>query len=261
MNLKILSLNCWSEGWDYGKRWPLIADDLSELRPDVAGLQEVFTTAKARALKNAGGYPMLAEAPKKSGLVLLSNFKKKFSASLRYEAKSPNESYFRYAFWTQLEIRRKPWDFFVTHLSWRTKESEIRQKQIAQLWQWIEEKNAGKRPCVLMGDMNSVSRSGEMKFLAGSGWLYLSKDGMARVIKAQSPFRDTFPNGGPTWSHKNKYTLREDLPERRIDYIWFRSETGDERNYKIKSSRLCFNKPAGKIYPSDHFGVMTTISW
>ena len=258
--MRILSLNCWSEGWDYEKRWPLLSAELAGIKPDVACFQEVFQLRKAAILKKALGYPTLVMGDKKSGLALLTRYRKTAGRCLKFKTKSPKEKYSRYALWVRLAIEKKEWDFFITHLSWRSGETKIRQNQIAELWDFIEKNNGGKRPCVLAGDMNSVAASDEMKFLAGKKWIYVSQDGIANVIKAHQAFRDTFieANGKSknTWSHKNPYTLREDLPERRIDYIWFR---GSGKPQQIQSSQVCFDRAAGKIFPSDHFGVVTEI--
>lgn len=257
--MRILSLNCWSEGWDYEKRWPLIASELAEIKPDTACFQEVFHLKKAAILKKALGYPTLVMGDKKSGLAILSRYRKVASRCIKYKTKSPKEKYFRYALWVRLAAGKSEWDFFVTHLSWRSPETKIRQNQIAELWDFIEKNNGGKRPCVLAGDMNSTADSDEMKFLTGKKWLYVSQDGIANVIKAHRAFRDTFIEANlkskHTWSHKNHYTLRENLPERRIDYIWLR----DANNSRVRSSKICFDRPAGKFFASDHFGVVTEI--
>lgn len=257
--MRVLTLNCWSEGQDFEKRWPLLASELVKIKPDVACLQEVFHRNKASVLQKAVGHSTLVLGEKKSGLALLANYPKIASRSVKFKTKSPNENYSRYALWVRLSVGKTQWDFFVTHLSWRLPETHIRQRQLIELWNWIEEVNGGKRPCVLAGDMNSVASSDEMRFLAGKQWLYLSEDGIARVLKAHQPFRDTFAEVNKTskhtWSYKNPYTLRADLPERRIDYIWLRP-SGKQT---VVSSALCFNQPMKKTFASDHFGVVTKV--
>ncbi len=276
MKLKILTLNCWSEGKDYPKRWPVLAARLQDINPDVLGFQEIFQRKKAVLLQKALGYPVLIDGNKQhGGLAVVSNKKKIASGFIRYSAQSPKENYFRYALWIRLKISRQEWDIFDTHLSWRLPETEVRQRQVAELWDWIELKNAGKRPCIVLGDMNSTPQSTEMEFLSGNKWMYLSRNGKARVIKAHLPFIDTFAKIHlsankmnrkssklfNTWSYRNPYTHRADLPERRIDFIWFRPEAGASKSkYKIHSSEICFNQAdKKKIFPSDHFGVITEI--
>ena len=250
--LRVLTLNCWSERFDFEKRWPILARELRALRPDVACLQEVFKTKKAEALRKSLNASICVEGPKKSGLVILSNSKCVASGSIAYKAKSPHENYGRYALWARLKIGGAEWDFFNTHLSWRPEDASTREQQVSELRDWIDEKNSGARPVVVTGDFNTISQSNEMQFLLGKKWIYVSREGRARVIKAHRPFQDTFSAGPNTWSYSNSYTLRADLPERRIDYILRGQVTGPG------PSRVCFNRPnEEKNFPSDHFGVMT----
>jgi len=265
-SIRVVTLNCWGNGQDADKRWPLLVRELARLNPDVICLQEVFQKGRAQALQKTLGFSHWVDGSRYGGLVLASRYKKIASGFLKYKTKSPTENYFRYALWSRLQIGKAEWDFFVTHLSWKLPESEIRQHQMGELWDWICSKNNGQRPCVLAGDMNAVPQSDEIKFLSGEGWLYLSKDGMARVLSAEHPFVDTFTKARlrerlqfHTWARKNLYTRRAHLPDRRIDYIWFRP-VNSERKFIIKKSQVCFTQPAEKkLFCSDHFGVMTEI--
>lgn len=273
-SVRIVTLNCWSEGREPSeKRWPLLAAELQALDPDVVCLQEVFRRPKAQMLQKALGFRLLVDGSKHSGLVLISHLKKSGSGFMKYQMRSPTENYDRHALWVRLKVGKSDWDFFVTHLSWKLPESEIRQHQIAEIWDWMDQKNGGERPCVLTGDMNATPYSDEMKFLAGHQWLYLSREGRARMMKAHQPFLDSFaefhrsrgkskssrePASWNTWSYKNSYTLRAGLPERRIDYLWFRSAQMSPK-LSVKSSKICFNQSRSQIFPSDHFGVVTEI--
>jgi len=274
MKLRIVSLNCWSEGQQNKLRWPLIVQQLAALKPDVVCLQEVFHRKKALELKKALKSSQLHYKTNCGGLAIISSSPKVKTGSIVLKTESAKEKESRFGYWVRLKIDRKEWDFFVTHLSWRPEDNEIRQKQILELNDWMGQINEGKRPCVLTGDMNAVPESGEMQFLSGDRWVYSSREGVAQTQKLQQPFKDTYveanfkQNGRKTaqrkkdaytWAYKNRYTLRVDLPERRIDYIWFRAPQ-QKSKYKIVSSQLCFNQPGDKgFYPSDHFGVVTDI--
>jgi hypothetical protein len=64
---------------------------------------------------------------------------------------------------------------------------------------------------------------------------------------------------GATFSKRNAFAepLRE--PERRIDYILVRGPDEAQRG-EPADARVCFDQPHHGVYPSDHFGVIATIT-
>ncbi len=264
MNLRVVSLNCWSEGKDYEKRWPFLIEQLIGLKPDVICLQEVFERSKAILIQKALKLPTLVYSKDKGGLCLLSRFPKEKSSTHSLKTISPIEKESRFVLWAQLKIKRQNFDFYVTHLTWRPKEAFIRQKQVLELTQWIEQKNEGVKRAVLTGDMNSISTSDEMLFLIGRKSL--------GSVSIANPWKDSFAEKHQlyenknkikenkkthTWSYDNKYTHRADLPARRIDYLYYwLPET--EKSVKLKQSQRCFtDKHPEGFCASDHFGVVT----
>ena len=64
---------------------------------------------------------------------------------------------------------------------------------------------------------------------------------------------------GSTFSKGNPFAepLRE--PERRIDYVFSRGPDDSQRG-EPRDARVCFDRPYGAGFASDHFGVIATIT-
>ena len=106
---------------------------------------------------------------------------------------------------------------FVTHLSWKLHQSDIRQQQVAFIAARIKELAPVDRgfPPVLMGDFNAEPESDEIRYLRG----YNTRLGRSVY------FADCFAvagDGSPgyTYARDNPYALRAHEPNRRLDYIF-----------------------------------------
>ena len=64
---------------------------------------------------------------------------------------------------------------------------------------------------------------------------------------------------GVTFSKRTPFAepLRE--PDRRIDYVYVRGPDDSQRGEPTEA-RVCFDQPYGGVFPTDHFGVMATIT-
>jgi len=112
-------------------------------------------------------------------------------------------------------------------------------------------------PPVVVGDFNAEPDSDEIRFMRG-----LTGLGGDCVY-----FADAFAIGGDgssgtTFSRKNPFAepLRE--PDRRIDYVFVRGPD-DAMRGEPTEARVCFDgahPDAGGTFPSDHFGVVATIT-
>jgi endonuclease/exonuclease/phosphatase family metal-dependent hydrolase len=243
--MKIATLNTWQERGPWRGRWGLILKGLKEYDADIVGLQEVFNMDWAREIHKRSGYPYLAVSGEHSGLVFLSKFKLVEQECLVMKTKSPTEDYLRYVFYIQVDTGEEKAALFNTHLSWKADENDIRLEQTRELEAFIREKS-GDLPAALMGDLNAGPDTLSVVYLR-------------EILK----WRDTFEAKNPgdpgwTWDYRNPYAEaeREKMAERRIDYIFVRTQAGLFE--KITSARIVFNKPSEEgVYPSDHFGVMT----
>ena len=144
---------------------------------------------------------------------------------------------------------------FVTHLDWRLDEGHYREIQVQHVAAAVAERcpvGAGVPP-ILMGDFNAEPESDEMRFLRG-----LTSLGGRRVY-----FADTFglvgQGRGVTFARRNPFAAMLPEPDRRIDYIFVRGPDDRGRGDPIEA-HVAFDQTVGGVFPSDHFGVVATIS-
>lgn len=186
------------------------------------------------------------------------------------KTRSPQEEYRRYAFSATFETPCGKVPCFNTHLSWQVSDEPARMGQVLELAEWVRGK-AGLLPAVVMGDFNTAPGTAPIHFLESRGWSDTFeqanpwvKDFELRGVPSQSP--DEFSNSQKkgkaylTWDYKNPYAEKErdKMAERRIDYIFVTQQSGPFS--RIHSSRVVFDSPAGEVWPSDHFGVLTEFS-
>jgi endonuclease/exonuclease/phosphatase family metal-dependent hydrolase len=145
---------------------------------------------------------------------------------------------------------------FVTHLSWKLHQSDIRQQQVAFITARIKELAPVDQlsfPPVLMGDFNAEPESDEIRYLRG----YNTRLGRSVY------FADAFAvsgDGSPgyTYARDNTYALRAREPNRRLDYIFARGPDRALRGEPL-TARRCFTEPERGVFPSDHYGVFAEI--
>lgn len=246
MQLKILTFNTWGGKSFNRERWPLIGKGIAELEPDLVGLQEVFQKDQAADLQKMAGIPEMAFADSESGLVTLSRFPIGSSKTYPYQTVSPRETYVRYCQICRiLPNEGEKFLFVATHLSWKPEDASIRDQQVQELFNRIDSEGQSL-PVVLVGDFNATSDSAEIQQLAKAGFL--------------DTFTSIHPDDpGYTWSHSNPYTASHpELPERRIDHIFARIPS--KRTLMVQASKIVLDQPtANGVFPSDHFGVLTTL--
>lgn len=255
------TLNIWSRFGPWEERLLSIREGLRELAPDVIGMQEVlrFDGFDQAALVGEGlGYHVAwAEASENHGFpvgnAILSRWPIVRSERIALPNGGSDES--RCIVFAELDSPYGRIPFFCTHLNWKLHHGHIRQLQVKTVTQAVAERApiAGFPP-ILVGDFNAEPDSDEMRYMRG-----LTGLGGPCVY-----FADAFlvgGDGGPgiTFSKRNEFAepLRE--PERRIDYVFVRGPDDAQRG-EPKDARVCFDQPHGGVFPSDHFGVIATIT-
>ncbi len=146
----------------------------------------------------------------------------------------------RMAFGAVLDVRGVEVLVLTTHLDYQLKHNRQRRRQL----QLIFEQAAGfKGPVILTGDMNFGDAAPENALISGS------------YVDVWRRLHPTDP--GMTWDNeKNPMALRGRLkgePSRRLDRVIVRA-------LEPISARLVFTKPIrGRLFPSDHFGVLARL--
>ncbi|MBI4431106.1 MAG: endonuclease/exonuclease/phosphatase family protein [Candidatus Omnitrophica bacterium] len=244
ITLRILSFNVWGDGQDQESRWPLIARAVAGLKPDFAGLQEVFRRERLDMVRVSGSYSNAFTPPHKTGLGLLAQgiIEEKNSFMLPF---SPLEEYRRHIVFARIRFRDRFINLFNTHLSWKPEDEKSREVQADAVLGFVRSRQRADLD-ILTGDLNAVDSSPSVQKLLGY-------------------FKDTFRlvkpiDRGLTWSRRNKYVLRApELPERRIDYILVGGSDVDR--VKVLNSSVVFDEQVQGFWISDHFGMCTELEF
>ena len=267
--LRVVTLNIWNNQGPWPERLRLIRRELPTLHAHLVALQEVLhleqapsgTVDQAQAIADGLGY-YCAFAPAwhiggglQFGNALLSRWPIVTANNFTLPGEPDDET--RGLLHCVVD---SPWGrvpVFVTHLSWKLHQSDIRQQQVAFIVAKVRElapiDQPDGFPPLLMGDFNAEPESDEIRYLRG----YTARLGRSVY------FADCFAaagdgSAGYTYARANPYALRAHEPNRRLDYIFVRGPDRQLRGEPL-SARLCFTEPEGSVYPTDHYGVLAEI--
>jgi endonuclease/exonuclease/phosphatase family metal-dependent hydrolase len=256
------TLNIWSRFGPWEERLVAIRAGLGSLAPDVIGMQEVlrypgfdqadliahglgYDVAWGKASENHG-FPM--------GNAILSRWPILQTAVFPLPNGGTDES--RSIVFAELQAPFGRVPFFCTHLNWKLHHGHVRQLQVRAVADVVARlAPVGKTfPPVVVGDFNAEPDSDEIRFMRGRTGL-----GGTCVYFADAFGIAADGSAGATFSKRNPFAepLRE--PERRIDYVFVRGPDDSQRGEPV-SAALCFAEGHDGTFPSDHFGVVATIT-
>ena len=260
--LRVLSWNIW---WRYGpweNRQPAIVNTLKNLDCDVIALQEVWQddrTNNAAVLAEELGYHyVFASSMEREGLgfgnAILSRWPIPHSQSVILHGAEENGEG-RLALFAQIDGPRGGLSVFATHLNWKFEHSHIRQRQVADLAEFVNARRPFTYPPVVCGDFNAEPTSGEMRMLTG----------LATCPVAGLVFHDAWiaagnAGSGFTWDNTNPYDAEVLEPNRRIDYI-LAGMPQERGGGHVVGCEVVAKNPVDNVYPSDHYGVLAQLRY
>lgn len=240
--LTLVTFNIWHNQGDWAARQPLLIQSLIDADADIIALEEVLEDAnvglpnQARTLADAlsaRGRPYSMHfvstdpegAPRRYGNAILTRLPVLAHDSRKLQ---PLDDY-RTALRVRVEALGRPTDIVVTHLAWQEDAGAIRARQVADLLSWLPQDGT---PLIVMGDFNAPLSDTGLSTLTG-----------VRFFSALP--RDAVPTTlNPAKGH----------PNRVIDHVFAETEF-----FAPGTASLIGNMPTGGEYPSDHFGVRTTL--
>ena len=254
------TLNIWSRFGPWDERLPGIRAGLRQLAPDVIGMQEVlrFQDMDQAALVSEGmGYQIAWGISSENhgfptGNAILSKWPIARTEVIPLPNGGSDEQ--RSVVFAELDSPFGKIPTFCTHLNWKLHHGHIRQLQVKALTAAVARLAPEEGfPAIVMGDFNAEPDSDEIRYLRG-----LTGLGGECVYFADS-FGIAGEGPGVTFSKRNDFAgpLRE--PERRIDYVFVRGPDDAQRG-EPTGARVCFDERHEGTFPSDHFGVITTIT-
>lgn len=276
--LRIATLNIWNKSGPWKERLGLIRAELASRTPHILGLQEVLRllppggapyvpaeqTCQATEIAAGSDYRIAyaAAADYGGGLMfgnaVLSRFPILEERAFILPSLDSGES--RSLLYALCESPFGPLPVFVTHLNWKFHQGNVRLAQVRFIAERVAELapvRSGTLPPVLMGDFNAEPEADEIRFLRGLS-----------VVENRSVFfADAWVyggDGGPgaTFARNNDYAAVAREPSRRIDYIFVRGPDELLRGEPM-TTEVAFatpsSGPTGRIWPSDHFGLVTDV--
>jgi endonuclease/exonuclease/phosphatase family metal-dependent hydrolase len=264
--LRVATLNIWNRFGPWEERLAAIRAGVGALAPDLLGLQEVVRLEpddgdgldQAAAIAEGFGYHVAygrARDERWFGNAILSRWP--IARTHVFELPREGTDERRTLLFAEIASPFGAIPFFVTHLNWKFEEGHVRAVQMREAVLRIQAL-AGRAgdgfPAILAGDMNAEPDSDEIRYLRG-----LTDLGGGRRVYFQDAFAFA-GNGSPgiTYARRNPFaaTLRE--PDRRIDYVFVYGRDERHRGEPLEAS-VCFDEPVNGTFPSDHFGVVTTL--
>jgi endonuclease/exonuclease/phosphatase family metal-dependent hydrolase len=257
ITLKVMTINVRHNVDYWDERFPLIADEIVRLKPDLIGFQEMQVDInQSRTLleliaKRAGpgGYNYEKYDRLKTGKEMF--FGEGVSIFSRYPI--DKKGYVdlengRPGIFTRVKVADGlTVDFYNTHLHNKGGD-EVRLEQARKLVEY-EQKNDAGYPVFLTGDMNSDDGTQTIGYYIANSYI----DTYRAVHGAETPV-----TGNTSSVILSKDNAQQNFDER-IDYVFMKAPNGWEDRIKAVDSVVCFkNHDERGLYPSDHLGLMTT---
>ena len=260
MPLRVGTLNIWNRMGPWDERLAAIRAGVAAENVDVLALQEVVSIEgceQAALIADGLGYHFAqgrhAEARLPMGNAVLSRFPILHQEILELPTGDTLER--RTLLHAVLDAPSGKLPVFVTHLNWRLGEGHVRELQIRFVTDAITRLCPPDTtfPPILMGDLNAEPDADEMRFLRG----------LTSLRGKSVYFADAWAHAGQgpgiTFARRNPFAAVNHEPDRRIDYILVRGPD-DRGRGEPTEAHLAFDAPHEGTFPSDHFGVVATIS-
>lgn len=256
------TLNIWHRSAPWEARLVAIREGMKTIRPDVIGMQEVLVYEgfdQGKLIADGLGYEVAWSMSSPNygypvGNAILSRWPILETRSIALPNGGSDES--RILLYALVDAPFGKLPFFTTHLNWKLHHGHIRQQQVRALAAAVAELcPLGEGfPPVVVGDFNAGPDADEIRFMKG-----LTGLGGECVYYADSFEVAGDGTLGATFSKSNPYAepLRE--PERRIDYVFVRGPDESQRGEPIEC-QVVFHRSHEGAFPSDHYGVVATIT-
>jgi len=261
--VRVATWNLWWRHGPFEDRQPAVARALGETKADVVGLQEVSLSGPdhLRWLAADLGYhcvqaPFGDEDRYGLGNAIVSRWPISSSAweYLDVGDMPPHRTVLR----ATVEAPLGPIDVWTTHLSHGFDQSGLRRSQLQQVAGLVAEARAkhgsdDRFPPVLLGDLNAVPDSDEIRMLTGR-----SAPAVPGLV-----FTDCWgqvgQGAGVTYSAANPYVNDSAWPDRRLDYVMVGWPRPRPLGNPI-AAELFGIEPLEDVVPSDHYGVVVDLT-
>lgn len=262
-----LTAATWNIWWRFGpwqERLPLIIDELRRVDPEVVALQEVWEadgTSSAAVIGDALGYQHVAislrefEPGVRFGNAVLSRWPIVGHDHRQLPAPADGEE-FRTVLRADVDGPRGRLQVYSTHLNWKPHHGAIRQEQVRSIARFVADSGPREYPAIVCGDFNAQPHSVEMGMLTGHQ--AVAVDG----VVLRDTWREVHPTDpGFTWNTVNPFVAETLEGNARLDYVLTAWPHGPGGAGHAIASEMIGTSPTDGTYPSDHFGVASTLRY
>jgi endonuclease/exonuclease/phosphatase family metal-dependent hydrolase len=263
--VRVMTWNLWGRYGPWRARAEAIAATMTEVRPDVCGLQEVwsaddhnFAADLAERLGLGWRWAMAASTPTAEdpsvagGNAILSRWPILGVANMPLPVPEGDQG--RVAVHARIQAPDGVLPMFTTHFTHHPYASQTRVSQARRLAEFVAQHGAGcDYPPVVTGDLNAEPASDELRLLGG----LLTAPAVDKQVLLDA-WRAAHPTEpGFTWDRRNGHHNGSTILDMRIDYIL----VGLPRRGRgrIRSVRLAGDAPVNGLWPSDHFAVVADL--
>lgn len=259
-SIRVGTWNIWWRHGDLEAREPALISTLRSLDADVVGLQEVCSREPDQVawLEAELGWEVVAAPGGDDDRFTIVNAIGSPWPILESEWRyldvgdmPPHRTVLR----ARVETPAGPIDVYTTHLSHGFDQSALRCRQVAQVAEFVAERrpaDADSLPPVVLGDLNAVPDSDEIRTLTG-----VSAPPVAGLVFTDAWAR-VGAGPGVTYSETNPHVVDSAWPERRLDYVlvgWPRPRPRGNP----QRAQLFGAEPVQGVVGSDHFGVVVDL--
>ena len=262
-----LTAATWNLWWRFGpweERLPRIIEELRRVDADVVSLQEVWGadgTTSAAVIAAELGYEQVFDGTLElsPGVIFGNAVLSRWPITGHESRPLPaieGQDELRNVIRADVDGPRGPLQVYSTHLNYLAHHSSIRQQQVRAVAEFVHESRPRTYPAIVGGDFNAEPHSVEIGMLTGHQ--SVAVDGVV--------LRDTWRNVHPsqpgfTWNNINPFVSQTMENDARIDYLfttWPHEDTGAGHSI---ASELIGTRVIDGMFPSDHFGIKTTLRY
>jgi endonuclease/exonuclease/phosphatase family metal-dependent hydrolase len=256
---RVVAWNVWCHFGDWEQRYREIWRVLRDVDADLVavveswaapGLDPLGDIARDLGYEQARAESWYAPFEVESGSRLLSRWPIASNASRRTdECDGEPGALFQHCV---VDGPRGELDVFLVMLDWRPHRSDIRQRQVSELAEYVRAESQPTRATLVCGDFNAAPDTDEIRALTGR------TTAAARDLLFYDAWEMCGDGDGCTWSNVNPAAATALLPNRRIDYILSAWPSGNGVGHPVAAALIGTD---GHAPASDHYGVSADIRY
>jgi len=262
-SVRVVTWNVWGR---YGAEWEArqagVEDTLAEVDPDVICLVEAwrwYEHSQPERIAGRLGLPFHCfvgdwqQEDWVSGVGLVSRWPMR--APVRRALRSAGGAGSGQAVHVVVDGPRGPIQVFVVMLDYPLHASAVRQDQVKQLVQFIQEVGSHRDPVIVCGDFNAGPDCDEIRMLTGR-----SATAAPGVVFYDSWEMAGDGTPGHTWSNRNPLAAIALYPDRRFDYIMSAWPRRGGVGHPVRCE-LIGVRPPEQTQLSDHYGLVADLRY